>query len=149
MRGDTASPHDVAFFHAMVSGVLRGDAARGLAALDAAERSAPPASLPLTQDRSLNLAFGYARLGAPAKARELVNAREARLDALGRRQSAVLLNRVRGDIARAEGKTDSALAYFRRSDAEADGLPTRDCTVCTPLFIGLTFDRAGPVTATQ
>ncbi len=143
VRGDTISPHDVAFFHAMVDGELRGDVARGLAALDAAQRSAPPASLPLTRDRSLFLALGYTQLGAPAKARPLVNEREARLDALGRRQEAVVLNRVRGDIARAEGKPDSAIAYFRRGDAEPDELPTRNCTVCAPFFVGQTFDRAG------
>jgi len=143
VRGDTVSPHDVAFFHAMVDGQLRGAVARGLATLDAAQRAAPPASLPLTRDRSTFLALGYAQLGAPAKARPLVAGREARLDALGRRQEAVALNRIRGGIARAEGKPDSAIAYFRRGDAESDGLPTRNCTACTPLFVGQTFDRAG------
>ena len=143
IRGDTVSPHDVAFFHAIVDGEFRGDVARGLAVLDAAQGSAPPASLPLTRDRSLFLALGYTQLGAPAKARALMNEREARLDASGRRQETVMFSRVRGEIARAEGKTDSAIAYFRRGDAEADGLPTRNCTVCTPFFLGTVFDRAG------
>jgi len=33
------------------------------------------------------------------------------------------------------------VAYFRRGDNEADGLPTYNCTACTPLFIGEAFDR--------
>ena len=143
IRGDTVSPHDVAFFHAMIDGELRGDVAKGIAALDEAQRIAPPGSLPLTRDRSTFLALGYARLGVAAKARDLLKAREARLDALGRRQEAVTLNRVRGEIARVEGKTDSAVAYLRRGDAEADGLPTRNCSVCTPLLLGHAFDRGG------
>jgi hypothetical protein len=49
--------------------------------------------------------------------------------------------RIYGFIAYAEGKTDSAVAWFRRGDSEADGLPTSDCTVCTPLELGLAFDR--------
>jgi tetratricopeptide (TPR) repeat protein len=143
VRGDTVSPHDVAFLHAMIDGQLRGDVAKGLAALDAAQRDAPPASLPSTKDRSIFLALGYARLGVVGKARELLNGYEARLDAMGRRQQAVNLNRLRGEIARAEGKTDSAVAYFRRGDAEADGLPTRNCSVCTPFLLGYAFDRSG------
>ncbi len=43
----------------------------------------------------------------------------------------------------AEGKADSAIGWFRRGDVETDGLPTRDCIVCTPLLLGLAFDRAG------
>ena len=143
IRGDTVTLHDGGFFHAMVDGTLRGDVKRGLAALDEAQRVAPPASLPLTRDGSPFLALGYTQLSVPAKARDLMNGREARLDALAKRQDAVLLNRVWGEIMRAEGKTDSALAFFRRGDAEADGLPTRNCTVCTPLFVGQIFDRAG------
>jgi tetratricopeptide (TPR) repeat protein len=68
---------------------------------------------------------------------------EARLDSLGRRQNAVFAVRVLGAIALAEGKSDSAVAYFRRGDLELDGLPTNGCTVCTPLFLGLAFDRGG------
>ena len=41
------------------------------------------------------------------------------------------------------GRPDSAVAFFRRGDVEADGLPTSACIVCTPLFIGLSFDRGG------
>jgi tetratricopeptide (TPR) repeat protein len=114
-----------------------------MAALDAAYRIAPPASLPLTRDRSPFLALGYTQLGSAAKARELVSGYETRLDALGRRREAVVLNRVRGDIARVEGKTDSAIVYLRRGDAEADGLPSVNCMVCTPFLLGTVFDRAG------
>ncbi|HUQ79839.1 MAG TPA: protein kinase, partial [Gemmatimonadaceae bacterium] len=143
VRGDTVNPYDVAIFHAMVDGELRGDGPRGLAALDAALRATPPASLPLVRDRSNGLAVSYARLGTPAKARELMLQREARLDAPARRRETVFSARLRGLIALGEAKTDSAVAAFRRGDAEADGLPTADCGTCTPLFLGLAFDRGG------
>jgi tetratricopeptide (TPR) repeat protein len=121
---------------------LRGNGARGLAALDKALRQAPPDAVPVSRDRSLWTALGYAVLGEPAKARALMNARVARLDSVGRRQEAILLARLGGFIALAEGNSDSAIALFRRGDYEADGLASRNCTPCTPLFIGLAFDRA-------
>jgi tetratricopeptide (TPR) repeat protein len=142
-RGDTISPHFTAFVQAMMDGALRGDTARGLAVLDAVLRTAPVESVPLARDGSMFVAFAYSRLGAPAKAREVMARHEARLDPAGRRSEWVFLARERGDIALAEGKTDSALAWFRRGDVEADGLPTPKCTPCTPLLLGLAFDRAG------
>ena len=143
VRGDTVSPHQVAYFHATLDGELRGDAPRGLAELDAALRATPVASVPVARDQSLWLALGYARLGAPEKAREVMNQFEGRLDGRGRQQQSVFLTRMRGMIALAEGRTDTAVAWFRRGDADADGMPTHNCTVCTPLFVGLSFDRGG------
>jgi tetratricopeptide (TPR) repeat protein len=143
VRGDTTSPYDVAFFHAIVDGELRGNPARGLATLDATARTNPPGSVPIARDRSLRLALAYARLGAPAKARAILTQYEARLDSAGRRDETVPLARARGLIALAEGKTDSAVAWLRRGAVEADGRPTHNCSVCTPLFIGLAFDRGG------
>ena len=46
-------------------------------------------------------------------------------------------------IAMADGKTDSAIDMFRRGDIDPDGLPTNSCMLCTPLAIGLAFDRGG------
>jgi tetratricopeptide (TPR) repeat protein len=143
VRGDSMNPYLAAQFHAMVDGQLRGDVPRGLAALDAAIRATPPASVPVARDQSMWVAYAYSRLGATAKAREVMSQHEARLDSLGRRHDAVFLVRTRGTIALAEGKVDSAVAYFRRGDVEADGRPTNACTICTPLFIGLAFDRGG------
>ncbi|HEX6050072.1 MAG TPA: protein kinase [Gemmatimonadaceae bacterium] len=143
VRGDTLPPYAIAFFHAILDGELRGDVRRGLATLDAALRATPPESLAVDLDRRQNLAWAYARLGAPAKARELLERRETRLSAFDRQYEAPFTARIRGSIALAEGKTDSAIAYFRRGDADADGLPTSDCRMCAPLFIGLSFDRAG------
>jgi tetratricopeptide (TPR) repeat protein len=143
VRGDTVTPYDVASFHAMLDGVLRGDTRRGIASLDAALRATPVASVPVARDESMTLALGYARLGEAAKAREVMNQHDARLDTMERKREAVPFARARGFIALAEGKTDSAIAYFRRGDIEADGLPSNNCTVCTPLLIGLVFDRAG------
>jgi tetratricopeptide (TPR) repeat protein/TolB-like protein len=143
VAGDTVSPYDIAYFHAMVDGAIRGDAPRAIATLDAALRANPVAGVPLVRDPSMNLALAYARLGASAKARELLSQHEARSDASARLQEAVSSARVRGTIALAEGKIDSAIIEFRRGDSEADGLPTRNCTVCTPLLLGLAFDAGG------
>ena len=143
VTGDTVSPYLIAYTQAMMDGELRGDEARGVATLDAALHATPTGGVPVARDQSLWLALGYSRLGAPAKAHEVLNQFEARLDASGREQNAVFLARLRGTIALAQGNSDSAVAYFRRGDAEADGLPTASCTVCTPLFIGLAFDRGG------
>ncbi|HEX6815181.1 MAG TPA: tetratricopeptide repeat protein, partial [Gemmatimonadaceae bacterium] len=144
LRGDTINPYIVAFREAEVDGEIRGDAQRGLAVLDAALRATPlTPDQPVSRDQSYWLAVGYAALGAPAKARELMNRYVARLDTLTLRRKAVDLARLQGDIALAEGKTDSAVADFKRGDNDADGLPTRNCTPCTPLLLGLAFDRGG------
>ncbi len=143
VRGDTVSSYLVAYQQAMLDGHLRGDEPRGIAELDAALHTTAVASVPVDRDQSIRLALGYARLGAAAKASEVLNQHETRLDALSRRQEAVFIARVRGDIAVAEGKTDSAIAYYRTGDIEPDGLPTGNCTACTPVFIGLAFDRGG------
>ena len=142
-RGDTVSPDLIAYQQAMLDGHLRGDAPRGIAELDAALRATPVASVPVDHDQSIWLALGYARLGAAAKAREVLSQHDARLDPLSRRQENVFEERILGDIALGEGKVDSALAHYRRGDNEPDGLPTGSCTACTPLMIGLAFDRGG------
>jgi tetratricopeptide (TPR) repeat protein len=66
---------------------------------------------------------------------------EARLDTAGRRIQWVFLARVHGLLDVAEGRTDSAVAQFRRGDIEADGLPTYNCTACTPVFIAQAYER--------
>ena len=142
VRGDTVSAYDIAYFSAAIDGQLRGNTARGLATLEGVFRNTPAAAIPVARDRSVWLALGFANLGAPARARELMNARIARLDSVGRRQEAVQLARLGGFVALAEGKPDSAIDFFRRGDADPDGLPTRNCSACTPLLVGLAFDRA-------
>ncbi|MGH7582328.1 MAG: tetratricopeptide repeat protein, partial [Gemmatimonadales bacterium] len=142
-RGDTASPYLVAGFHAAVDGLTRGNTSGGIAELDSVLRAHPVATVPLDNDQSLQLASTYALLGAAAKAREVLNQHEARLDTLDRRRQAVDLARTRGAIAMAEGKTDSAVAWFRRGDVEADGLPTSNCAACTQYLLGIAFDRGG------
>ena len=51
--------------------------------------------------------------------------------------------RERSVIARLEGKHDSAVAYARMGDVEADGLPTASGTNWTPLLLGMAFDASG------
>ncbi len=140
-RGDTVNPYTTAAFQASMYGLLRGNTQRGLAILDSALRVTP--STALASNASDNLALDYALLGNPAKARDVLNLHLARLDTLGRRQEAVPVARIRGAIALADGKTDSALAYFRQGDVEADGLPTMNCAACTPYLLGIAFDKSG------
>jgi tetratricopeptide (TPR) repeat protein len=142
LRGDIVSPHDVAYIRAMTEGALRGDASRGLAILDSTARATPQAGVPPVGNGEYLFALAYARLGNPEKAREVLAQREARLDAAGLRRDLVARARVRGAIAIAENNLDSAVTNIRRSDLDADGLPTNGCTACTPLFLGLAFDRA-------
>ncbi|MDB4908036.1 MAG: protein kinase [Gemmatimonadetes bacterium] len=141
VRGDTVDAYDRVFFNSLLDGELRGNVARGLAELDETARAHPVAGVPVASDQSLSLASAYARLGAAAKARQVLVAHEAKLDAMGRRQQAVQLARIKGWIALAEGKVDTAVTWFRRSDAEVDGLPTANCTICMPLNLGIAFDR--------
>ncbi len=143
VRADTVSPYRQAFFRAMVDGSLRGNTARAIAALDSTWRAYPARSEPVERDQSMFLAYAYSALGDGGKARAVVNQYAARLDTLGRRQQYVWLTRERGDIASVEGQHDSAVAYARQGDFEADGLPTSNGTVFTPLYIGRAFDQAG------
>jgi tetratricopeptide (TPR) repeat protein/tRNA A-37 threonylcarbamoyl transferase component Bud32 len=143
LTGDTSPPYLAAHLHATLEGQLRGHEARGLAILDSVLRAVPLESVPVDRDKSPWVALGYAQLGAPAKARDLLQRHEARLDSVGRRREAGLLARVSGLIALAEGKPDSAIAWFHRSDTGTDGLPSNDCASCTPLLTGLAFDREG------
>jgi tetratricopeptide (TPR) repeat protein len=143
IRGDTISPIDVAYFQAVLDGEVRGDVARGIATLDAAQRAVPVGSVPLLRDRSLWLAWGYARLGAWEKADDVRRRYEALLDDDGRARDRIFLSRLRGQIALDSNQPDSAIAWFRRGDVEPDGLPTANCQSCTLLLLGLAFDRAG------
>jgi tetratricopeptide (TPR) repeat protein len=143
IRGDTISPVDVAYFQSVMDGEVRGEVARGIATLDAAQRAVPVGSVPLVRDRSLWLAWGYARLGAADKASEVQRRYEALLDDDGRIRDRIFLARLRGQIALASNQPDSAIAWFRRGDVEPDGLPTRNCQSCTALLLGLAFDQAG------
>jgi tetratricopeptide (TPR) repeat protein len=142
--GDTASASDLALREATIDAEVRGDVRRGLAVLDAARHAEPiTPNMPFSRDPSYALALGYARLGAAGQAREFLNRYLARADTLTLRQRAVDIARLRALVALAEGKTDSALLDARRGDNEADGLPTANCTPCTPLLISMAFDRAG------
>jgi len=144
LHADTASPYLAAYGDALVDAQIRGDPPRGVAALDAAVHGTPVASVPPTRTADLYwVAAGYAMAGAPAKAREMMSRYESRMDTTDRREYFVNLARLHGLIALAEGKTDSAVADFHLGDNEADGLPTQKCVPCTPLFLGLAFDRAG------
>ena len=76
------APHCKAYTQAMMDGALRGDTARGLAVLDAALRTAPVESLPLTRDQSMFVALGVLAPGSAGQgAARSWRRHEARLDA--------------------------------------------------------------------
>ena len=140
--GRAADSYATVFSQAMEDGVIRGNASRGIAELDSTIRAYPVASAPVATLHNLALAIeAYAQLGAAAKAREVLRQYETRLDSATRRQDAGYIARDRGAIAMAEGKTDSAVAYFRQGDVEADGLPTSNCPACTRYLIGIAYDQ--------
>ncbi len=141
-RGDSANPYDEASFRAAIDGEVRANPSRGLAILDSTLRAHPIASMPFERDLSMQIAMEYARLGAPAKARDVMTQHQSRLDSLARRREFATEARVRGQIALDEGNIDSAIVWFRRGDTEADGLPTNNCMLCTPLELGMGFDAA-------
>jgi tetratricopeptide (TPR) repeat protein/TolB-like protein len=143
LTGDT-SGYLAAYREAIADADIRGDAPRAVATLDAAVRHTPVATFPASKSADLFwLVAGYARAGAPAKARDVMTRYLAPMDTLALRRNAVDIVRLRGLIALAEGKTDSATADFHLGDNEVDGLPTGRCRLCTPLYLGLSFDRAG------
>jgi tetratricopeptide (TPR) repeat protein len=138
-----ADPYATVFSRAMVDGAIRGSASHGIAELDSTFRAYPVASAPVAMLRNVPLAIeAYAHLGSAAKARDELREYEARLDSASRRQAAVAIERDRGAIAMTEGKADSAVAFFRQSDVEADGLPTNNCPPCTSYLIGIAYDQA-------
>ncbi|HEY4320378.1 MAG TPA: protein kinase [Gemmatimonadales bacterium] len=143
LRGDSGNPYPAAYFHAILDGQIRGNARQGIAELDSVVRSHPIGAVPAVDDQSDGVAMAYAMLGNAAKAREVMTVYEGRLDARARHEHAVTIARIHGMIAVAEGKTDSAVALFRRGDVEDDGLPTYECPPCTPYLLGTAFDRGG------
>ena len=143
LRGTTPSPYTGAAAWALAAANLRGDAAAGRALLDTVLREHPLRGDPAEQDGGIRMAQAYAQVGEPARARELLSQYEKSVDSLQRRRSYSWIARTRGLISLADGQADSALIWFRRGDNDADGLPTRPCTVCTQLFLGLAFDRGG------
>ena len=141
-RGHPADPYATVFSQATRDGVIRGNASQGIAELDSTFRAYPVASAPATRLQNLSLAIvAYAQLGSAAKARDALRQLEARLDSTTRRPAVASIARDRGMIAMAEGKTDSAVAYFHQGDVDADGLPTVHCAACTPYLIGIAYDQ--------
>ncbi|MEO7103210.1 MAG: tetratricopeptide repeat protein, partial [Gemmatimonadaceae bacterium] len=137
-----ADPFATVFAQAMRDGVIRGNASRGIAELDSTFRAYPVASAPAVTFSNISLAvLAYAQLGSAAKARDALRQWETRLDSSARSLNVVGIARDRGMIAMTEGKTDSAVAFFRQSDVEADGLPTNNCSACTPYLIGIAYDQ--------
>jgi tetratricopeptide (TPR) repeat protein/tRNA A-37 threonylcarbamoyl transferase component Bud32 len=140
--GDTASPYDLAEFHAVDDGLLRGDVKRGVADLDAALQAHPLGSIPVAKDNSAMLALDYAMLGEPSKAREVLTKFVARADSQTARGYAGDVSRTRAMIAMDEGRLDSAVTYVHRSAIGPDGMPTPDCPLCVPYLLGIAYDRA-------
>ncbi|HEY0996709.1 MAG TPA: protein kinase [Gemmatimonadaceae bacterium] len=120
---------------------LRGRPQAGLAKADAALAAHPLGPLP--SEHHFNAIDVYVAGGAPAKARAILASIAPRLaDPTARKQWYARQLQAEGEIAVAEGRTDDAIAAFRRSDRDLDGLPS-NCATCLPVNLGLAYDRAG------
>ena len=138
------NPYLAAQFHAMVDGQLRGDVPRALAGLDAV---APRESASLRSCLARPEPVGRVRLLAPRchgeGARSDEPARSATRHAGATAGRGVPRAYSRYDRARGgEGRQRDRLFSSRRHGGRwiAD---RQSATVCTPLFIGLAFDRGG------
>ncbi|HEY4320384.1 MAG TPA: protein kinase [Gemmatimonadales bacterium] len=140
-RGETPNPYLAADAAATTDGWIRGNPAKGIAHLDSVLHAYPVASVPLSRDISTWLAADYGMLGDGAKARAVLTAHEARLDTTARLQDWTQLGQIRGLIAMDEGKTDSAVAWFRRAAVSPDGLPAGISPAYDAWLLGTAFDR--------
>jgi len=83
----------------------------------------------------------FALTGRTALAREFLARFESAGDTTGLRRYAYLVHRLRGDLARAEGRIEESLNEIRQGDRLPDG-PVDACIVCLYASLGDTFDRA-------
>jgi tetratricopeptide (TPR) repeat protein len=119
-----------------LSDVIRGDPAAGRSRLDAALRRFPLDEIPALDRPFGRLAYAYAAVGEPARARQLLTAWEATGTAAGG-DDARWIRATSAAVSVAEGRYDEAVA-----DARAFG--TRYfCRACTSAMLALAHDGAG------
>jgi tetratricopeptide (TPR) repeat protein len=120
------------------------DGAPVVRALDSAIAAVPPAA-PRGQLQHIAAARTYARAGAPAKARAMLQRYDVDIvDTVAIRTSAPSRRRSMGDILLAEGRYSDAIAEFRAADALYDG-PATECTLCLISDMARVYDAAGMV----
>ncbi|MEO8562259.1 MAG: protein kinase [bacterium] len=146
-RGDQPSPIADEIRRAMEDAWLRGKPKLAIERLDAAVRANPITSTtPL--DVTLNLVSAYALAGAPERARAVLKETNAALaDTAVRRRAQGARLEAEADVLLAEHRTAEAIAAYRKSDVEGDGLPT-NCAFCLPVMLGLAYDRANDADST-
>ncbi|MDF2776238.1 MAG: protein kinase, partial [Geminicoccaceae bacterium] len=139
-RTQGANAVERAVSQAMTDGWFRGRTPQAIARLDSVARANPARDA--TLDLRLQLVSLYAILGAPDRARATFRESESVVvDSVTRRITQSRFLGAQADIAMAEGRTDAAVAAYRRAETAGDGLP-QGCVFCTPVFIGIAYDRA-------
>jgi hypothetical protein len=94
------------------------------------------------RDRSLWLAWGYARLGAAEKAREVLRVTEALLDERDGDGTTIMWPACAVRSRCVSNQPDSALAWFRRDDSSRTDCRRPNCPSCTAHPRGTRFDQA-------
>jgi eukaryotic-like serine/threonine-protein kinase len=146
-RGEQVSPIGDEIRRAMTDAWLRGKPKAATERLDAAVRANPvTASTPI--DAKMGIVSVYALAGEPARARSYFNELQASIvDTVARRRTQGARLQTEGDLLLAEHRTADAIAAYRKSDREGDGLPN-GCAYCLPAMIGLAFDQANQADST-
>ena len=127
----------------MVDALYRNRPEGGAARLEAALRTHPikVGSDHGAVDPPLNAARALAIVGAPARARQVVEQVRRSATPQVRTLMRPFFEEVESEIAAAEGKPAEAIALLRRSDTDIDGLPG-SCGPCLPVLLGRMHDAA-------
>jgi len=146
-RGDQLSPVGDEIRRAMADAWLRGKPKAAIERLDATLRANPVTSAtPL--DVKLGLISVYAVSGQPERARAFLRDFDASItDTTQRRRMQSAREQAEGDLLLSEHRTAEAIATYRKSDLEGDGLPN-GCPYCLPAMLGLAFDQANQADST-
>jgi tetratricopeptide (TPR) repeat protein/tRNA A-37 threonylcarbamoyl transferase component Bud32 len=146
-RGDRLSPLGDQIRLGFEDAWLRGKRKEAIERLDAAVR-ANPVTKETPLDVGLSLASVYSVAGAPDRARAVLKEVDAALvDTAARRRTQSARLQIEGDVALAERRTADAIAKYRQSDVDGDGVPT-PCNYCLPAMLGLAYDQANNTDST-
>jgi tetratricopeptide (TPR) repeat protein len=116
--------------------VVRSDAARARARLEAGLEAFDWDSIPPVNRRQAGLAVAFALAGDPARARRLLEDLERSTDPGWQRVEHSIRRRAEGYIALSEGRLEDAIAEFRRSD-------TGSCRICPLHGLGIAYELSG------
>ncbi len=121
---------------------LRGNVSAGVQSLDSLAARMPK-DVPAVDAADLELAQGYALMGRPDKAAVHLARFERETTAEEKYARWSVWQAARGEVALAEGRTDDAIAAFRRSAMSDSGYVESAWNGRTDLRLARAFDKAG------